>query len=422
MAVREQKNMLSNIDWWMILLFFLLVAIGLINVYASGFNEEHPHIYDLTQVYGKQLIWIGLGILFGFFILIIDSKFFSTFSYAIYIITTLLLIAVLIFGTEVNGSRSWFIITETIRFQPSELAKFSAALVLAKYLSDSSIHIAEWKTRLNVLLILGIPILLIILQNETGSMLVFCSFIFVLYREGLSGNVLIFLFLLIVLFFLTLLLDKLIIIAALGIIAIGFTFFIRRTRRNLVVLFSIFLLLIGMVYSVGYAYEHVLSDHQRKRIDVLLGKVTDIKDAGYNVNQSMIAIGSGGITGKGFLHGTQTRFKFVPEQNTDFIFCTVGEEWGFIGSATVVILYILLLLRIVFIAERQRAPFSRIYGYGLASILFFHVLINIGMTIGLAPVVGIPLPFISYGGSSLLAFSVMLFVFIKQDAVRMQVL
>lgn len=422
MAVRQQKNILSNIDWWLILLFILLVFIGWVNIYASGFNEVHPEIYDISQVYGKQMIWIGLAMLFGFFVLIIDAKFFSTFSYFIYGATTLLLIAVLLFGVDINSSKSWFVITDNIRFQPSELSKFSAALVIAKYLGNSSIRIAEWKTRISVMGILGVPILLIMLQNETGSLLVFFSFIFVFYREGLSGIVLVFIFLLIVMFFLTLLLDKLIIIAALCVIALVFVFFIRRTRKNLLVLISVFTLLIGLVYSIGYIYERALSDHQRKRIDVLIGKETDLKGAGYNVNQSIIAIGSGGATGKGFLNGTQTRYKFVPEQNTDFIFCTVGEEWGFAGSAVVVVLYVLLLLRIVFVAERQRSSFSRIYGYSLASILFFHILINIGMTIGLAPVVGIPLPYISYGGSSMLAFTIMLFVFIKQDAVRMQVL
>jgi rod shape determining protein RodA len=422
MSRREQKYIFANIDLMMVFMYLVLVAIGWISIYASGFNEEAPKIYDITMVYGKQMIWICLSLLLAFIILIIDAKFFSTFAYIIYAVTTLLLIGVLIFGTDVNASKSWFVITENIRFQPSELAKFSAALALAKYLGDSSIRISEWKTRYNVLLFLGIPILLILMQNETGSMLVFLSFIFVLYREGLSGNVLIVTFLMVVLFLLTLLLDKLIIISALAIIAIGFVFFIRRTRRNLLVLFSIFVILIGITYSVGYIYEKVLGDHQKKRIDVLLGKETDLKGAGYNVNQSVIAIGSGGPIGKGFLQGTQTRFKFVPEQNTDFIFCTIGEEWGFAGSSLVLMLYVLLLLRILYVAERQRSSFSRIYGYGLASILFFHVIINIGMTIGLAPVVGIPLPFISYGGSSMIAFSIMLFVFIKQDAVRMHVL
>lgn len=422
MVNRERRSAISNIDWWTILIFLVLSGIGLLSIYSAGFNETRPSLFDFTTVYGKQLIWIGIAMLLGFFILIIDAKFFSTFAYVIYGVTTLLLLSVLFFGSEVNSSKSWFVITDTIRFQPAELAKFSAALVLGKYLGDASTRLSDWKPRIIVILVLLVPMLLILLQNDTGSLLVFFAFIFVLYREGMSGNVLIFAFLLILMFLLTLLLDKLIIIAALGVIAIGLVFFIKRTRRNILVLLSAFALIIGMVYSVGYMYEKVLSDHQKKRIDVLLGKDNDIKGAGYNVNQSMIAIGSGGVAGKGFLNGTQTRFKFVPEQNTDFIFCTIGEEWGFIGSAVVVLLYVLLLLRILFLAERQRSHFSRIYGYGLAAVLCFHVMINIGMTIGLAPVVGIPLPFVSYGGSSMLSFTVMLFVFIKQDAARMQVL
>lgn len=422
MVRRENRGVMANTDWWMILIFVLLAGIGWINVYASGYNEEFPHIYDLSRVYGKQMIWIASAFLLAFFIMIIDAKFFSTFAWVIYGVSILLLISVLLFGSEVHGSKSWFIITEHIRFQPSEIAKFATALALAKYLGDSSVRISDMKTRLMVLLLLGLPMLLILLQNDTGSFLVFFAFIFVLYREGLSGFVLISAFVLIVIFFLTLLIDKLIIIAVLSGLSLLFLFFIKRNRKNILILFGILIGLSAMVFSLGYTYEKILSDHQRQRIDVLIGKETDLKGAGYNVNQSLIAIGSGGLSGKGFLNGTQTRFKFVPEQNTDFIFCTVGEEWGFVGGTIVIMLYIILLLRIIFIAERQRSGFSRIYGYGLASVLFFHVLINIGMTIGLAPVVGIPLPFVSYGGSSMLAFTILLFVFIKQDAVRMQVL
>ena len=418
----EKRSMKYNIDWWTVLLFLLLVGIGWVNIYASGYHDDRPLIYDISMVYGRQMIWIGVALLIAFFVMLIDAKFFSLFAYFIYAGTLLLLIAVLIFGSEVNGSKSWFIISEHIRFQPSEFAKFATALVLSKYLSDSSIKMKDVRTRLIVFGVVLFPMLLILLQNETGSLLVFVSFIFVLYREGLSGNALILLFLLVIIFLLTLLLNKLIIIAALAGIAIVMVFIIRRTRKNILILTGVFIGLSSMVYLLGYSYEKVLSDHQRKRIDVLIGKETDIKGAGYNVNQSIIAIGSGGLTGKGFLNGTQTRFKFVPEQNTDFIFCTIGEEWGFLGSALVIALYVILLLRLIFLAERQRSSFSRIYGYGLASVLSFHVLINIGMTIGLMPVVGIPLPFISYGGSSLLAFTIMLFVFLKQDAIRMQVL
>ncbi len=422
MARREQRSVLANIDWWIVLLFGLLMFTGLFNIYAAGYDETRPALFDIGTVYGKQLMWIGMALLLGFIIMILDAKFFSTFAYVIYGLTTITLLGVLGFGTEVNGSKSWFVITDTMRFQPAELAKVSTALVLAKFLGSSSNRITDFRSRMIVFGLLMTPMLLILLQNDTGSFLVFFAFIFVLYREGLSGNVLIFAFLLIVMFLLTLLLNKLIIIGVLAAVAVLLGFFIKRNRKNLTVLFAVFALLIGMTYAVGYMYEKVLSDHQKTRIDVLLGKQNDPRGAGYNLNQSMIAIGSGGFAGKGFMNGTQTRFKFVPEQNTDFIFCTVGEEWGFLGAASLVVIYVLLLLRIIVLAERQRSNFSRIYGYGVASVLSFHVLINIGMTIGLAPVVGIPLPFVSYGGSSMLAFSIMLFIFIKQDAVRMQIL
>lgn len=278
------------------------------------------------------------------------------------------------------------------------------------------------KTRLSIGIIIGIPVIFILLQNETGSVLVFFSLIFVLYREGLSGNFLIVSFLIVILFLLTLLINKLVIIGSLVVISLFFFLVIKRNKKNILTVISILIVLSGFVMTVDYSYQNMLNEHQRKRIDVLLGKISDNKGAGYNVNQSMIAIGSGGFAGKGFLNGTQTKYKFVPEQRTDFIFCTIGEEYGFLGSVLVILLFVLLLLRIIFIAERQRSSFSRIYGYCVASILFFHLIINIGMTIGLAPVVGIPLPFISYGGSSLLAFTILLFVFVKQDANRLMIL
>jgi rod shape determining protein RodA len=399
-----------------------LVFIGWINIYSVIYSEESIKIIDFSSSSGKQLIWIGISFLIGFFVLIIDAKFFSTFSYIIYGITLLLLIAVLFLGSEINGSKSWFVINESLKFQPSEIAKFATSLAVAKYLSTINIKMEDIKTRFNVGIIIGIPIVLIFLQHDTGSVLVFFSLIFVLYREGLSGNFLIVSFLIIVLFLLTLLINKFVIIGSLVIIALFFFLIIKRNKKNIITIVSILMILSGFVMSVDYSYQNLLHEHQRKRIDVLLGKISDNKGAGYNVNQSMIAIGSGGFSGKGFLNGTQTKYKFVPEQRTDFIFCTIGEEYGFLGSFLVILIYVLLLLRLIFIAERQRSSFSRIYGYCVASILFFHIIINIGMTIGLAPVVGIPLPFISYGGSSLLAFTILLFVFIKQDANRLMIL
>jgi rod shape determining protein RodA len=268
----------------------------------------------------------------------------------------------------------------------------------------------------------AVPALIIILQNETGSALVYGSFILVLFREGLSGNFLILGLMMVVLFVLALLVDETILSIILAIVAAGSLFFIRRKMRNILAVVGILIAALSFVYSVDYAFVNILEPHQKKRINVLLGKEVDPKGAGYNVNQSMIAIGSGGVLGKGFLKGTQTKFNYVPEQSTDFIFCTVGEEWGFVGSVVVIGLFIVLLLRIIYLAERQRSAFSRIYGYGLASIIFIHLAINIGMTIGLAPVVGIPLPFFSYGGSSLWSFTILTFIFVRLDAYRFQIL
>ncbi len=420
--MREPKNIFSKLDWPLVGMYLFFVIVGWMNIYAAAYNEEHKNIFDFSQEYGKQFMWICISIVLILFILMLDAKFFSTFAYFIYAFSILFLIVTLFIGTEVHGSRSWIYFSDTIRFQPLELAKFSTNLVLAKMLGDVGVRMQDISTRLKAIVFIAIPAILILFQNETGSMLVFASFIFVLYREGLSGNILIIGFAVIVLFIFTLLIDKLIIVAFITLAAIAFFFLIRRSRKNIFQFLLIYGIIVGFIFSVNGIYEHALQPHQKKRIDVFLGKISDVKDKGYNVNQSKIAIGSGGFFGKGFLNGTQTKYKFVPEQNTDFIFCTIGEEWGFVGSSIVVIMFVLLLMRILFVAERQRSSFSRIYGYGLASLIFFHVLINIGMTIGLAPVVGIPLPFVSYGGSSLLSFTVLLFVFIKQDSNRMQVL
>lgn len=419
--MREQKNIFYNIDRTTVLLYLLLVFIGWINIYAAVYNEEHSSIFDFTQSYGKQLIWIACAVVVGLIILMLDVKVFPMFSLWIYLVMMLLLIAVLFIGSATSGSKSWFLIG-SFKLQPSEFAKFATCLLLAKYLSALNTRMEDVRTKINAGLILGAPMLLILLQNDTGSAIVYIAFIFVLYREGLSGNVLIIGMIVGVLFFLSLLINKFIIIGLIGGFTLFMFFFIRKRRKEIVTLLSIFFLTTGFVYSVDYVYENVLEPHQKDRIDVLLGKKTDLRGIGYNVNQSMIAIGSGGFFGKGFLEGTQTKFDFVPEQSTDFIFCTIGEEWGFLGSLAVIGLYLGLFIRIITLAERQRSSFSRIYAYGVASVLFFHFTINIAMTIGLAPVIGIPLPFVSYGGSSLWAFTIMLFVFIKLDANRLQLI
>lgn len=419
--MREQKSIFQNIDWITIGLYLALVLIGWMNIYSSVYDEEHSRIFDFSQNYGKQMIWIICAIVIALIIMMTDIKFFPAFSYFIYGGILLMLIGVLLFGSVTAGSKSWFLIG-SFKLQPSEFAKFATCLALAKYLSTTNIRIQDLRTKFIAVLLLGIPAALILVQNDTGSAIVYVSFVFVLYREGLSGNVLIIGLFIIVLFFLSLLINKFIIIGALALVAVILFLYIRKRRREILSLISIFLLTAGFVYSVDYVYENVLEPHQKDRIDVLIGKISDYKGVGYNVNQSKIAIGSGGFIGKGFLQGTQTKFDFVPEQSTDFIFCTVGEEWGFLGSAFVIILYLWLFLRLIMMAERQRSVYARIYGYGVASILFFHFTINIAMTVGLAPVIGIPLPFLSYGGSSLWAFTMLLFVFVKQDANRLLLL
>ncbi len=405
----------------MVGMFLLMVIMGWLNIYAAVYNEDHQSIFDLSQSYGKQTIWIGGALILALMILVIDGKFYAAFSYPIYGAMLLLLLSTFAFARDVKGSYGWIDIG-SFKLQPAEFAKFATNMALAKYLSTLDIRMQDLRTKITSLILLAVPMGIILLQNDTGSALVFGAFIFVLYREGLSGNILLLGFLTIVLFVLTLLLYKSLLFGIIWGIAILFFFLIRKTRKNIIVIVVGALLASSVVFSVDYVYNKVLQQHQRTRIDVLLGKQTDLKGAGYNVNQSKIAIGSGEFWGKGFLQGTQTKYDFVPEQSTDFIFCTVGEEWGFIGSFVVIGLFMALFARIIYVAERQRSQYSRIYGYGVASILFFHLMINIGMTIGLAPVIGIPLPFFSYGGSSLWSFTILLFIFIKLDAYRLQIL
>ncbi|GAP43931.1 rod shape-determining protein RodA [Lentimicrobium saccharophilum] len=415
--VRERNNVFNNIDWTLVIIYLVLVLMGWLNIYAAVYNEDHKSIFDLSQSYGKQMLWIITSLFIGLVILLTDARFFSTFAYLIYGITILSLIAVLLVGSEVSGSKSWFEIGG-FRLQPAEFAKFATNLAIARFFSGQHINVKDFKTRIIPLILLGIPGLLILLQNDTGSALVYSSFILVLYRMGMSGNLLL-AGALVVLIALSTLMVGHIYVSGLLVIMAGLLFaFMKRNRRNIINLLALLALGIGFTFSVEYVVENFLEEHQKTRINVLLGKELDLKGAGYNVNQSKIAIGSGGFLGKGYLNGTQTKYNFVPEQSTDFIFCTVGEEWGFVGSLVIIVLFLYFLTRIVNLAERQRSDFSRIYGYGVAAILFFHFMINIGMTIGLVPVIGIPLPFFSYGGSSLWAFTILLFIFIKQDANR----
>ncbi len=419
MSIRE--NFWKNMDWLTVFLFLFLVLYGWLSIYsASGSNESHS-IFDFSQRYGKQLLWIGMALFLAFTILLIDAKFFSSFAYVFYFLIILTLIGVLLFGKTVAGSRSWFQIG-SFAIQPAEFAKFATALALAKYLSKMQSDMRLFKTRIVSAVIIGFPALLILMQNDTGSALVYLAFILVLYREGLSGWILVVGLVLGVLFTITIKFGEIYVAIGLVVLAVFVFVLFRGFRRQWKIWLTGLLFSLIFVSMVDYTFQHVLESHQRVRIQVMLGMKEDPHGAGYNVNQAKIAIGSGGLTGKGYLKGMLTRNHFVPEQSTDFIFCTVGEERGFLGSSVLILLFIGLLIRIIMLAERQRSPFGRIYGYGVASILFFHFTVNLAMTIGLFPVVGIPLPFFSYGGSSLWAFTILLFIFIKQDANRMNVL
>ncbi|HAX97192.1 MAG TPA: rod shape-determining protein RodA [Prolixibacteraceae bacterium] len=469
-----QRNKLwANIDWVTVMLAFGLMFLGWINIYAAVYNEEHSSIFDVTQRYGKQLIWIGAAVFLGMVILITDSNFYLFFSWPIYGLVIFSLVLVLVAGVEINGSKSWFVIGGDLRLQPAEFAKFATALALAKLMSSYNFKMQKAPSVFLIATIIGLPPALIMLQPDTGSAIVFVVFFLVLYREGMSGVILFFGFLTILLFLLSLLTENFVLLILLFVgsiiafyvlnprfklalsglgLGIGLTLLLQgvnliagntvdfewiilagtlismivfviyslkvRMRRAFVII-GIFFGSVLFTYSVDFVFENILQAHQQARINELLGLQSDPLGAGYNVNQSKIAIGSGGFSGKGFLNGTQTKFNFVPEQSTDFIFCTVGEEWGFFGSLVVIGLFLALLIRVINLAERQRSLFSRVYGYSVASILFFHFAVNIGMTIGLMPVIGIPLPFFSYGGSSLWAFTVLLFVFLRLDASRL---
>ncbi len=415
--MRERNNIFNNIDWTLVILYLVLVVMGWLNIYAAVYNEDYNNIFDITQSYGKQVIWILSSLFLALLILLTHPRFFSTFAYLIYGFMVVLLVVVLGIGTEISGSKSWFQIGG-FGLQPAEFAKFATTLALAKFFNGQHLNLSLPKNKMIPLLIIGIPAILILLQNDTGSALVYSSFILVLYRMGLSGNFLLAGLMVVAISITTLMVGTLYVVILLVVITALLFIFIKRNRRNIATVIAILIMGIGLTYSVEMGVEKFLGDHQKARINVLLGKTLDPQGVGYNVNQSKIAIGSGGFFGKGYLNGTQTKYNFVPEQSTDFIFCTVGEEWGFLGSTVVIVLFMLLLLRIIMVAERQRSEFSKVYGYGVASILFFHFMVNIGMTIGLVPVIGIPLPFFSYGGSSLWAFTILLFIFIKQDMNR----
>ena len=415
--MKAEKGVFYRIDWVMVVLYLALVIMGWLNIYAAVYNDSHQAITDMHQKYGKQMVFILAALVLAIITIILDPKFFSQFAFFFYGFFLLTLVIVIFAGREVSGSKSWFQIGG-LGIQPAEFAKMATALALAKFLSSLDRSIKNPRQLFIAVMIFVIPALLIMLQHDTGSALVFICFVLVLYRAGLTGYVLLALIALPILGVLTLLVNKFVLSAAILVLSVLIYLRSRRTIRHMLIIAAVFLASVGFIFSVNYTVNHILEPHQRQRINVLLGSNTDLKGAGYNVNQSLIAIGSGRLFGKGFLQGTQTKYNFVPEQSTDFIFCTVGEEHGFVGSFIVIAVFIALMIRIVLNAERQRSKFSKMYGYGVASLFFIHVSINIGMALGLLPVIGIPLPFFSYGGSSLWAFTILLFIFLRLDANR----
>ncbi|MBG0861302.1 MAG: rod shape-determining protein RodA [Bacteroidales bacterium] len=471
--MKRSVNIWNGLDKITIVIFLLMVTIGWFNIYAAVYNEEHKAILDLSQRYGKQFVWIIATLVIAVFILIIDTQFYVFFWWFIYAGLIFLLCLVLVVGREINGARSWFEFGP-VSLQPSEFAKFATALALAGYLSSRKHELTDIRIFIISTALILLPAVLISLQPDLGSTAVYFAFFIVLFREGLSPYVFISGLLVVILFLLSLLVNNLYLILAVTGIAFLLTWFVTRRwklsitslgiliiiggiiflvdhyllkafspefilllavllsgfayayyvffyDRKAIALAVIYLFLLGSVLyinTVDFAFNKILKPHQKERVEITLGFKSDPHGTGYNVNQSIISIGSGGFLGKGYLQGTQTKFKFVPAQSTDFIFCTIGEEWGFVGSATVIALYLFLLIRLVLLAERQRSVFSRIYGYGVISILFIHFFVNIGMAIGLVPVIGIPLPFLSYGGSSLWGFTILLFIFLRMDASR----
>lgn len=415
----------NEVDWTTIGIYAFLVLWGWLNIFAAVYDPElNQNIFDLSLNSGKQLLWIGTAILLLSFILLIDYRFWESFADYIYGIIILLLIGVLIFGKVVAGSKSWIQIG-SFALQPSEFAKFATSLAVSFYLARINVKLENLKDLMLGLLILAVPALLILAQNDTGSTLVFSSFILVFFREGMNPVPVVIGIIMVILFVLALMFDKFLICVLLGAFTICIIIFSKQIRRRfafITLAFVGFILSCAIVFSVDYFVKNVLQPHQQNRIKALINPDADPLGYGWNVTQSKIAIGSGGFLGKGFLEGTQTKFDFVPEQHTDFIFCTIGEEWGWIGSFVLIATFILLFIRIIYLAERQRSKFARIYGYCVVSIMLFHFTINIGMTIGIFPVIGIPLPFFSYGGSSLWSFTILLFIFLNLDANRKQIL
>jgi rod shape determining protein RodA len=387
------------------------------NIYSASLSDSAEGFFDMSQIYSRQLLFIGLSLLLIIFILSIEAKFYERFASVIYIVSLLSLLGLFVFGKNINGATSWYSFG-AFSIQPSEFAKAATALALAKYTSDIQTNMSEFKHQLRAFLIIALPAIFIVPQPDPGSALIYAAFVFPLYREGLHFVYLLLGFFAAALFMFTLAFGVIWVI--IGVLTITLFIYFRnrkkRKRINLSKYIVIAAACIGFAFSVNYIFNNVFEQRHRDRFNIVLGKETDSKGIGYNTNQSEIAIGSGGWTGKGWTQGTQTKGNFVPEQHTDYIFSTVGEEWGFLGALLVVLLFVALILRIMILAERQKTQFSRVYGYSVAAILFLHFTVNIGMVTGIFPTVGIPLPFFSYGGSGLWGFTILLFIFIRLDA------
>jgi rod shape determining protein RodA len=418
----KEIDIKQGIDWTTIWIYVSLLIVGLMNIYAAVYNVDNPKpIFSLDHNAGRQILFMFVAFMLILIILFVDFKVYDTFAYIFYGIWIIVLIGTIFLGSDIKGSKSW-IKLGTFSIQPAEFAKTFTVMALAKYLSTMGVNVSKMKFAIRAALFIFIPPIIIILQKETGSALTFAALIIVLYREGLPGVYPALIISFILLLILALVFPNWVVVLSLALFGVLFWYLFlkryERNKQNFQRVVGLFILFSGFVLTVDFIINNVLAPHQQRRIKILVNPDSDPKGDGWNVIQSKLAIGSGGFVGKGYLKGTQTKFDFVPEQSTDFIFCTVGEEWGFVGTFVLLGLYFILLTRLLSLAEKQKSKFARIYGYGVASIVFFHVLVNIGMTIGLMPVIGIPLPFVSYGGSSLLSFTLLLFVFLKLDAHR----
>ncbi len=410
----KNQSVTGNLDWITVLLYFTLVIMGWVNIFSTSIPVEFIE-FDYSDFYGKQLLFIILSIPIIIVVLTIDAKVYEKFSFVFYIVGIILLLGLFVFGKTVKGQTNWYGFG-SFGLQPSEFVKTATSLLIAKFLSDSQVFLKNTKHQLIAFGIILLPVLLILMQPDAGSAMIFLSLILVLNREGLPEWYLWTGFIAILLFFTALLIQPMYILIGIVLIMIFHYLRARRVDRNPLAYLIVFVAATSFVLSVGFVFDNVLEPHQKDRINVLFSDDVDLKNEGYNLNQSMIAIGSGGLIGKGFMEGTQTKGGFVPEQHSDYIFTTVGEEWGFVGSTVVILLFVMLFLRIIYLAEQQKTKFSRVYGYCVATILFTHYCVNITMLIKLFPTIGVPLPFISYGGSSLWSFTILLFIFLKLDA------